>query len=68
MSFLSVLDRFSKVSLYYVANAFLTALLEARMENPAAIKLRIAECEGRNARIFEGSSSNSTTNSTAPQF
>ena len=64
-----MLDRFlKKISLFYVANAFLTALLEARMENLAAIKLRIAKCEGKNARIFEGSSSNSTTNSIALEF
>ena len=30
-----------------MANAFLTALLEARMENPAAIKLRKQNVKGR---------------------
>lgn len=42
-------------------NAFLEVLLEARMENLAAIKLRIAKYEERNSLILEGSLSNSTT-------
>lgn len=35
-----------------MASAFLEALLEDRMENPAAIKLQIAEYEEKNSRIF----------------
>lgn len=35
-------------------------LLEARMENLAAIKLRITKCEERNLCTLEGSLSNST--------
>lgn len=35
-----------------MASAFLEALLEAGMENPAAIKLQIAKCEEKNSKIF----------------
>ena len=42
-------------------SVFLEALLQARVENLAAIKLRIAKCEERNSRILEDSLSNSTT-------
>lgn len=36
-----------------MAGAFLEALLAARMENPAAMELRIVKCEERNSRILE---------------
>lgn len=42
-------------------NTFLEVLLEARVENLTAIKLRLAKCGERNSRILEGSLSNSAT-------